>query len=130
LQDGQLNVALQDDTAVDWAVLNLQVVYFGRAPGDPGGDTLPPLDGLALRALGGGRSSGADGNLFAPRPENDGPARYGPEPQPRLTAAPEQASTRGERSGLVTTGKKGSDRTFALVPEENSFILDVARTGQ
>src|SRR5262249_18865300 len=33
LQGGQLNVALQDDTAVDWAVLNLKVVNAGGAPG-------------------------------------------------------------------------------------------------
>lgn len=55
LQDGVLNVALQDDTAVDWAALNLQVVNLGTAPG--AGDPIQrapselPLDSLALQYL-------------------------------------------------------------------------------
>lgn len=62
LQDGTLNVAIQDDTSVDWAVLNGQVAYFGAAPGGgaPSGKGAPlggpadawiPMDGLAIQYL-------------------------------------------------------------------------------
>src|SRR6516164_5862128 len=66
LQAGLLNVAIQDDTAVDWAALDLKVIQTGGAPGVPG--SMEPSVNRSSQEIGTALSSAARASVSATTP--------------------------------------------------------------